>query len=49
MIIDIKSSRCHSLNKSQMHEKFKSYLYDYLSEKNGKNASMGISYRCTPK
>ena len=38
MIIDIKVT---GLNKSQMHDKFKSYLYDYLSEKTGKTLPWG--------
>ena len=32
-IIDIKVPDVTGLNKSQMHDKFKSYLYDYLSKK----------------
>lgn len=35
-IIDIKVPDVTGLNKSQMHDKFKSYLYDYLSKKTGK-------------
>lgn len=41
MIIDIKVPDVTGLNKSQMHDKFKSYLYDYLSEKTGKTLPWG--------
>ena len=40
-IIDIKVPDVTGLNKSQMHDKFKSYLYDYLSKKTGKTLPWG--------
>ena len=40
-IIDIKVPDITGLNKSQMHDKFKSYLYDYLSKKTGKTLPWG--------
>lgn len=41
MVIDIKVPDVTGLNKSQMHDKFKSYLYDYLSKKTGKTLPWG--------
>ena len=40
-IIDIKVPDVTGLNKSQMHDKFKSYLYEYLSKKTGKTLPWG--------
>ena len=46
-VIDITVPDMTGLNKSEMHDKFKSYLYDRLSQM--KDTALGLSYRSAPK